>query len=387
MLYVEGNLDGTVGGSYFSLLYLASGLDRARFEPVVVLAAETPLRPRFEAAGIRTLLRPMTPGVRLQGVIGSVLAKGLNLYRGWIADSLSLAALLRSERVDLVHLNNTVTGNHPWMIGARLAGVPCITHERGINSHFSWRTRLLARNLEAIICISSAVRDNLLKHGFHHPPLVTIHNGLDPRLMHTTRSSAEIRAELGVGPDVRLIGMVGNIKPWKGQEVVIRAMGLLRDEFPEVTCLLIGHTSPSDAAYRDHVTGLIESTGLRGRVIVTGHRADIANYVAALEIQVHASIEPEPFGRVLLEAMAAKKPLVASGSGAVPEIVVDGQTGLLFEPGQPESLASALRSLLHDPARGAAMGLAGFERLQAKFSIRHNIRETQALYDRLLQKA
>jgi glycosyltransferase involved in cell wall biosynthesis len=387
VLYVEGNLDGTIGGSYFSLLYLVSGLDRARFEPLVVFAADTPLRPRFEAADIRTLLRPMTPGIRLTGLVGGMVSRGINLYRGWVRDSLSLAALLRRERIDLVHLNNTVTGNHPWMIGARLAGIPCITHERGINVQFSTRTRLLARSLKAVVCISSAVRDNLLARGFHYSPLVTIHNGLDPDLMHVTRRASEIRAEIGIGRDVRLIGMVGNIKSWKGQEVVIRAMAILRDEFPNVVCLLIGHTSPSDAAYRDYVASLIESQGLLGRVIITGHRVDIANYVAALEIQIHASIEPEPFGRVLLEGMALQKPLVASGSGAVPEIVVDGQTGLLFEPGRPEALATALRQLLNDPARAAAMGAAGRERLVAEFSVQHNIRETQALYDSLLGSA
>jgi glycosyltransferase involved in cell wall biosynthesis len=178
--------------------------------------------------------------------------------------------------------------------------------------------------------------------------------------------------------------MIGNVKAWKGQEIVIRALGLLRDDFPALVCVLIGDTSPDDAAYRKKIDALIERLGLRGRVLVTGHRTDVANYIAALEIQVHASIAPEPFGRVLLEGMAFGKPLVASGGGAVPEIVVHGQTGLLFEPGRPDSLASALRVLLNDPARAAAMGNAGRQRLAAEFSIQHNVSETQALYDRLL---
>jgi glycosyltransferase involved in cell wall biosynthesis len=161
-------------------------------------------------------------------------------------------------------------------------------------------------------------------------------------------------------------------------------MGLLRDEFPELTFAFVGDSSPADAAYRREVEALVDELGLRGRVLITGYRTDVASYVAALEVQIHASVAPEPFGRVLLEAMALSKPLVASGGGAVPEIVVDGETGLLFEPGDPASLATALRSLLGEPARAEAMGRAGRRRLEREFSISHNVAETQRLYDRLL---
>jgi glycosyltransferase involved in cell wall biosynthesis len=293
--------------------------------------------------------------------------------------------LLRRERIDLVHLNNSIVRNHPWMIAARLAGVPCITHERGINEKFLARDRWLARRLNGVVCISAAVRDNFTARGLGHLSLVTIHNGLDPDSMRPTRSVADIRRELGVDTRQRMVGIIGNIKPWKGQEVVIRALGLLRAEFPDLVCVLIGDTSPGDAAYRERILTLIDQMGLRGRVLITGYRTDVANYAAALEVQIHASIAPEPFGRVLLEGMALAKPLVASGGGAVPEIVVDGQTGLLFEPGNPVALAGALRSLLNDPIRAAAMGSAGFQRLMAEFSMSRNIDQIQALYDRMIR--
>jgi glycosyltransferase involved in cell wall biosynthesis len=101
-------------------------------------------------------------------------------------------------------------------------------------------------------------------------------------------------------------------------------------------------------------------------------------------VQVHASIAPEPFGRVLLEAMALEKPVVASGDGAVPEILVDGQTGYLFPPNDSDALAGKLSTLLGDPAMVESMGRAGRARLEAEFSITRNVAETQKLYDRLL---
>lgn len=386
ILYVEGNVDGTVGGSFFSLLFLVSGLDRSRYEPIVVFAADNALRPRFHDAGITTLVHPTPRPVTLKGPLGRLIAKGANFLRGWVVEPFRLARLLRRERIQLLHLNNSITRNHTWTLGALLARIPRITHERGINERYKPRDLLLGRRMQSIICISAAVRDNFPARGVHGLPLVTIHNGLDPAQMRVTRDPAQIRAELGVSAGARLVGIVGNIKPWKGQEVVIRAMAKLRDEHPDVVCLLIGDTSPDDMAYRERMHALISELGLDQRVLITGFKQDIANYVNALAIQIHASVAPEPFGRVLLEAMALEKPLVASGDGAVPEILVDGVTGYLFPPNDADALAARLRELLADPAAVAAMGRAGRQRLEAEFSITRNVAETQRLYERLLAR-
>jgi glycosyltransferase involved in cell wall biosynthesis len=386
MLYVEGNVDGTIGGSYFSLLFLVAGLDRTRFEPIVVFAAPTPLEPRFAAAGIRTLVVPPATPDRDSKLAGTVLAKAVNFMRGFVAEPLRLARLLRRERIDLVHLNNSIRRNHAWMVAARLLRIPCITHERGINLGFKRRDARMARGLRAVICISGAVRDNFIERGLGALPLVTIYNGLDPAQMRVTRTPEDVRAELGVGPATRLVGIVGNIKPWKGQEVVVRAIALLAAEFPDVVCVLIGDTSPGEVSYREQLTVLARELGIGERVRITGYRSDVANYINVLDVQIHASIDPEPFGRVLLEGMALAKPLAASRGGAVPEIVAHGETGLLFEPGNPRSLADELGALLRDPARARAMGAAGQKRLDAEFSIRRNIELTQELYARLLNR-
>lgn len=385
ILYVEGNDDGTIGGSYFSMLFLVSGLDRARFEPIVLFTRENNLMPRFRERGIRTIVRPRPTPTTLEGRLGRLLSKGVNFYNGVVAEPLRLARLLRCERIALVHLNNSVRRNHPWIIGALFAGIPCITHERGINDQFQRRDRILARSLRAVICISKAVEENFRLHNLGHLRLVTIYNGLDPAEMRVTRMSNEIRQELGIQPTARLIGIVGNIRPWKGQELVIQAMARLKSEFADVICLLIGDTAESDAGYRQEIENQLKALGLTGRVLITGFRSDVPNYIASLEVQIHASILPEPFGRVLLEGMALSKPLVASKGGAVPEIVEDGETGLLFEPGNVDALTDGLRKLLMDPERAAALGVAGRRRVVRKFSITCNVQSTQALYARILE--
>lgn len=384
VLYVEGNVDATVGGSYYSLLFLVSGLDRTRYDPIVVFAAGNDLLPQFHARGIRTIVRPLLSPVAIGTRFGRYVSRPVNFARGWVIEPFRLAALLRREQVSLVHLNNSIIKNHAWMIASLLAGIPCITHERGINQRFLTRAVVLARSLKAIICISSAVQENFRSLGLGGLPLVTVHNALDPSEMRITRSRADICAELGLPVERRLVGMIGNIKEWKGQEVVVRAMAQIRERFPNVTCLLIGDTSAADLEYRARLDAMIKEFDLDDRVRITGYRKDVPNYINALDIQIHASIEPEPFGRVLLEGMALAKPLVASDGGAVPEIVVDGQTGLIFQSGNADALAACLSDLLASPTVAQTMGQAGHRRLLQDFSIEQHVSQVQSIYARLI---
>lgn len=384
ILYVEGNVDGTVGGSFFSLFYLASRLDRSRYRPLVVFRADNPIIPDFHAAGVETRVIPAQPALILPTPVGRVAAKAGNFLRGFVFEPRALARIIHNERIDLVHLNNSITRNHVWMVAARMAGIPCVTHERGINPQYSRRSLMLGRGLAAVICISDAVRRNFLERGIRGLKLVTIPNALDPGEVRVRRGPNEVLQELCIAPERPLVGMVGNIKHWKGQEVLIRAIATLRSRFPDIACLLIGDISRESAAYGRHVRGLLEKLELQDNVVITGYKREVGDYINVTQVLVHASILPEPFGRVLLEAMALRKPLVASDGGAVPEIVTDGVTGLLFRPGDSRQLAQCLEQLLDDPAGARNMGEAGFVRLVERFGIESNVAATQRLYAQLL---
>jgi glycosyltransferase involved in cell wall biosynthesis len=385
VMYVEGNPDGTIGGSFYSLLFLVKNLDRSRFEPIVVFSKANALMPAFQAAGVEVIVRPLAPPVHARSVVLRPFARLANVLLALVVEPLRLAALLRRRSVALLHLNNSIERNHPWIIAAVLARVRCITHERGINQRLSLPARLLVSRLHRVICISSAVRENLLRLGVPGGKLRTIWNGLDPVEMKVCKDRATLLAEFGLQPSTRLVGLVGNIREWKGQAVVVEAMEIVARECPDVACLLIGHHSEGDVAYLRSIEARIASAGLQGRVLITGYRANVADYVAALELLIHASILPEPFGRVLLEGMALRKPLVASRGGAVPEIVDDGSTGLLFEPGNARDLAEKLLRLLASPTESRAMGEAGYERLRTQFGIDVNAARTMAVYEDLLR--
>ena len=396
VLYCEGNFDGTIGGSYYSLLYLLEKLDRRRIDPLLILRRDTPLLSRFQkAAGEVRIIerrRPFQiPGrssslcrrAPLLGVLLGALQSGINLVR-FCLTVLSHARLLKRDRVRLVHLNNSVTSNHDWMLASMLARVPCVSHERGMNERYSAMARWCAPRLSAIICISQAVHDKLVERGVARRNLHLVHNGLDPTRVVPGRSAEDVRRAFGLEAGQPVIGMIGNIRWWKGQEVVIRALPAIVRRVPNVKCLFVGETAASDRQYAERLQDLTRELGVDQHVVFTGYCANVADALSVMDVSLLASITPEPFGRVLLEAMAMSKPIVASRAGAVTEIVEEGVTGHTFASSDAEELAVHVLDLLEHPGRARAFGAAGYERLVSRFHLDRNVEQTMAVYARIL---
>ena len=209
--------------------------------------------------------------------------------------------------------------------------------------------------LSAVICISEAVRANLLEHRVAAGNLRVIENGLDPAQVAPRSTPEDVRRSLGIDERSRVIGLVGNIKEWKGQEVVVRALPAIIARVPEVVCLFVGAASEPDRRYEARLRELISRLGLERHVVFTGYREHVADFLNVMEVPIHASILPEPFGRVLLEAMAMRKPMVGSRAGAVPEIIEHGVTGYTFAPGDSDELASYVIDLLERPVGRACV--------------------------------
>lgn len=397
ILYCESNLDGTIGGSFYSLLFLLDGLDKTRYHPIVVFYRDNALVSRYRDAGIDvrifSLPHPIhlpvinphhtLPGKILNPII-RLVQKTVNFFRFFIAEGVRKARFIRQEKVELIHLNNSIIRNHDWMLAALLTRTPFITHERGINQHYPKLARLFSRQINAIICISRAVSETLIKAGFPKEKLVTIYNGIDPDDVTPSVNPEVIRERHKIPPNQPVIGIVGNIKEWKGQESVINAVHLVRNRYKDITCLLVGDNAEEDAYYLQKLNRLITESGLDSNIIFTGYQRNVADYLNAMDIVIHASILPEPFGRVLIEAMAMHKPLIASNDGAVPEIVQNGISGITFPPGNADELANAIIHLLDNPDIASKMGESGYERLITMFHIDENARKTQSLYDQFI---
>jgi glycosyltransferase involved in cell wall biosynthesis len=386
VVYCEGNVDGTIGGSYYSLLYLVKGLDRRRYNPLVVFHAENGLQHRFHEAGVETVVWPrIAPATFAERFVPLLLAqKAVNFARGFVWQALAEAMFLRRVGARIVHLNNSVLRNHDWMLAARLTGLPCVSHERGINDDYPAAAQFWAKRLDAVVCISDAVRKQLEAHGLDHGNLVTIHNALDPAEVNVRQSPSELRAAHAIAADAPVLVMTGNLKAWKGQETVIRAMAQVRRAHPRARCLLVGATSPLDRSFETSMRALVSELGLDEHVLFVGFRENAADYMRMADVVIHASVLPEPFGRVALEAMACRKPVIGSDAGGMPEIVEDGSTGYTFPPGDANRLAEAVNWMLDHPEEAARMGERGYTRLVERFPIPANVRATEHIYERLL---
>jgi len=220
------------------------------------------------------------------------------------------------------------------------------------------------------------------EHHVHARRFVTIYDGIEPARFVSGGGTA-VRHEFGIPDDAPLVGIVGHVQEWKGQLLVAEAVARARREIPDLRCLVVGGIHKFGAAYGDRLKTRIAAPDLAGHVVLTGARHDVAACLDAMDVAIHAS-NREPFGRVLLEAMATGRPVIAPREGGPVEIVADGETGLLVPPRDPDALARAIVTLLHDAPRRTAMGWAARARVGTVFDIRTHARAIEAVFDGIL---
>lgn len=396
ILYVEGNVDGTVGGSYYVLYDLVVNLDQSMYRPVVVFYFDHFLVAELREKGIETYVCDRVQPVILPlsnstSPIGQMvyqamrpLQRLINIFRRLVIPALQWRRFLKQKRIDLVDLNNSVNRNHEWMLAAALADVPCMTHEMGINNTFAPLARWFAPRMKAIVPVSHVVEANMRRLGLDYDHIQTIHNGIDPARYTVQRTPAQLRDQFGLDDGRPLIGVIGNIKVWKGQEVAVRATHIIKQTIPDICCLLVGGVADGDRAYHRRLQQICADLGLKDNVIFTDFQNNPIDFMNMMDVVIHPSIDPEPFGIVNLEAMLVRKPVVSTTIGAPLEIFEDGVSGVLVEPNAPCALATACIKILNDPQRARRLGDAAHARLQSKFTIQRMVEQNEALYHRLL---
>lgn len=361
-----------LGGAEQSLLLLLRYLDRQRFRPLLA-CNPGPLADAARGLGVPTL--PVTmPKLRGNPAALRELTRG----------SLALAQYIRRERVALIH-SNVMRASFYALLAARLTGRPLIWHVRDIHAPGqpggTWYPRLMCRLSNRVITISRAVAAAL--------PCCTsariIYNGVDLSAFDPHLDGAAVRAELGIVHAIPLVGILGRVQPWKGQADFLRAAALVAQTHPAAHFIVIGDTIfATERDYLQELRELAHDLGITDRVTFTGYRHDIPRLLAALDLLVHCS-QAEPFGRVLIEAMAMARPIVAYADGGVPEIVLDGETGRLVPPGDTTALAHAIVDLLDHPEQADAMGQAGRSRVTMHFDAHQTARAIEKIYESLLK--
>lgn len=385
ILFLEHNVDGTVGGSHICLLGICKYLDRSRWLPMACFYQENSLLPAFRESGADVrLFEPFKPWVIRAGQRGALsraaglLQSMVNLFRMVVVRPWYWVRVLRAEKIDAVHLNNSCGGDVDLVLAAKLLRIPVVAHQRGFPPRFGRIERMMARRMDCIIAVSDVVREHLIERGIPSGKVVRIHDGIEIARLQQVRSPDEIRNEVGLASDELVVGMLGNVKHWKGQRVLVDAMPQVLERFPRTRFIFVGKVA--DDQYMRELDHRLTELGVRDRAMFTGFRADAIDLIGVMDVVVHASIDPEPFGLVVLEAMGKGVPLVATDLGGPRETVIDGVTGLLFESGNADSLSEAILKFLESDSLRRRAGAAGFDHVRAGFSAQKNVQDIEGIY-------
>jgi L-malate glycosyltransferase len=345
-----------VGGLELGILKIVNGLDDSR-----IVSSVCSLRP-----GDPLTLRPGVKLFVLNRREGNDPYLVVDLYR-----------LLKRERPHVVH-------THQWgtllegAVAARLGGVPYHVHgEHGTldtRRRNVWAQRILWRRVDRMLSVSSRLAERMARNiGFPLSRISVIRNGLDLNRFQPREDKASAKLALGIGPNTLLIGTVGRTVPVKDHATFLRALALLQSTGTRCSVVIAG-TGP----LLEETKQLAKSLDLHD-VRILGTRDDVEAVLPAFDIFVLSS-RSEGLSNTIQEAMACGLPVVATQVGGADELVVDGQTGILVPPGNPEAFADALATLVHDVELRKRFGGAGHARARSHFGLGRMIREYEDMY-------
>ncbi len=365
-----------ISGAEMSLLALLRGLDKARYEPVCVLPGPGPLSDRLREVSREVRYAPFVRFKRTRNPL--LLFAYANLLPVTVKP---LVRYLIKHEVHLIHSNSTIAHLH-GALAARQMSLPCVWHMRDLVP-LGWWARIYAKWTNRIIAISEAVREHLQRSGIPAEKIQVILNGVD--LSAFAPRPSPLRKGLGFTDEHFVFGMVAQLVPWKGHEVFLRAAARIVSAMPNARFVIVGDDLFGDHPdYVQSLVGLTELLALDDEVHFLGYRDDIVDVLASLDALVLPSLN-EPFGRVLIEAMAMEKPVIATNVGGPPEIVDHEISGLLVPPADVDALADAMLRLARDQEWSRHLGKQGRARVARDFDIALTVQRTQKVYDELMR--
>ena len=360
--------DLKTGGAERVIADTAMGLDRKKYEASVWCVTR----------GGETATELSEKGIEVKIL-------GISSYRNPL-NTLKLTRLLKAARPDIVHAHGyfaSVIGR----LAARKAGIPVIlAHVHSTYWEYRKRhimiERKLSRFTHKIICCSKAV-ENFVKNieKITGNKTIVIYNGVDEERFSPLKSTAFNRAEFGIDEKAPVAGTVSSLTPHKGHEYLIQAASLVLGTLPSAKFLIVG-----DGPLRQKLEDQAKNLNIHPAVIFTGTRKDIPEMLSLMDVFVLPSHTREGLGIAIIEAMAAERPVVATDIGGIPEVVNDGETGLLVPPGVPEALSKAIIELLRNPKKAKEMGEKGRNQVKEKFTTKKMLSEIEHVYQSLINR-
>jgi len=304
------------------------------------------------------------------------------MKRAWdVRGAWRIARAVRGGDIQVAHAHKGRARTLALVAG--LMGARCkLVLNRGVSFHVPRARRLgyTSRRVHAIVAVCESIKRDLVATGVPAQKIEVIYSGTDVARFHPGLDGRPIRRELGLTPEHFLITQIG-VRSWRGWQDVLDAMARIAPEAPRARLLFVGAPPPRVAELGERA----RERGLEGRVVVLGHREDVPQILTASDVVVDASYAGAGLTGSIREALACERPVVATDLAGMPELVIEGETGLLVPPRDPAALAQALRRVIENPTWAQAMARAGCKRVDAHFSLRAKLDATEALYRRLVE--
>jgi glycosyltransferase involved in cell wall biosynthesis len=304
------------------------------------------------------------------------------MQRAWdVRAAWRLAKVIRAGQIQVAHAHKGRARTLALLAGLMGARSRLVLN-RGVSFRVPRARRLgyTSRRVHAIVAVCESIKRDLVATGVPAQKIEVIYSGTDLERFHPGLDGQPIRRELGLAPEHFLITQIG-VRSWRGWRDVLDAMARLAPDTPHARLLFVGAPPPRVAELGE----CARKIGLDGRVLVLGHREDVPRILTASDVVVDASYAGAGLTGSIREALACERPVVATDLAGMPELVVDGETGLLVPPRDPDALARALRRVIENPTWAQAMARAGCKRVDAHFSLRAKLDATEALYRRLVE--
>ncbi len=397
ILYLENCIG--YGGAAICMKLLVANINRDKYYPIVVTSQNNKnyqsikdvadwyyIRDKFiDRNYLKKILESFFLKLKIKGrfvvVVNSVADYIINLF----PYLLRLLFFVKRKKVDLIHLNNDPLSNMAGVIISKLLRIPCVCHVRDPVTWDSKTVRWLYNNVNHIITVAEWIRGKVIEFGVAEDTVLTINDGRVLEEFIKPFDAESTRNCIGLSEKQHSVGIVGLLIPWKGHRVFVDAAQIVRKKFPECKIFIIGNAPDNYKEYEEELKKIVVEKGIKD-LVFTGHRDDIPSVMRTLDIIVHTSISPDPYPNVVIEAMAAGKPVIATNIGGPPEMIEDYKTGILVPPRDPVILAEKICELLTNQDLRISMGEEARKVAFKRNSIEAHVRQVENVYENIMNK-
>ena len=360
-----------MGGAEESLFVLLKYLDKNKYK-IILACPEGDLAQRAQK-------------INIDVVLVNFIRPFKNPF-GFLKTLLRIRSIIRKKNIDIIHSNGVSSAQWSMIFGRFFHKIPLIIHLRDLNINKSQKINFrINKKFFYALCISNAVRDYFLNNKcIVKDRSFVVYNGVDLERFNS-KVKRILREELGFGPNQFVIGLIGRIDVSKRLEDLIETAFLLKD-YQAFRWVIAGSADWSaDKNLPEKIDALIAKRGLQDVVFRIGYRSDVGQVMNSLDVLMFPA-QNEAFGRVLIEAMACAKPVIAARSGAVTEIIKDGETGYIVPLGDRQSFADRIMKLYREPSLRDELGRKGYEQVIKQFSAQAYVDKVVDIYDNILRK-